>query len=85
MSMERDELHRIIDAIPEDKLQAIGRLLKDAVDIAIDDPVQRALANAPLDDEPESEEEKRAAEEADADFKAGRSMSTDELKRELDL
>lgn len=85
MSMERDELHRIIDAIPEDKLQAIGRLLKDAVDIAIDDPVRRALANAPLDDEPESEEEKRAAEEAEADFRAGRTMSTDELKRELDL
>ncbi len=83
--MDRDELHRIIDAIPEDKVAAIGRLLKDAVDIAIDAPVQRALANAPLDDEPETEDERQAAAEADADFKAGRSMSTDELKRELGL
>lgn len=85
MSMERDELHRLIDEIPEDKLPAFGRLLKDAVEIVIDDPVRRALANAPFDDEPESEEERKSADEADADLKAGRTISMDELKRELDL
>lgn len=85
MNTEREELHRIIDAIPEEKLSAIGKLLKDAVEVVIDDPVRRALANAPLDDEPETEEEKQAVEEGKADIRARRTLSTEELKRELGL
>lgn len=49
------------------------------------DPVRRALDNAPLDDEPETEEERRTAEGAEADFKADRTISTDEIKKELGI
>lgn len=84
MSIERDQLHRLIDEIPEGKLSDAWRLLKIVRD-ADEDPVRHALANAPLDDEPETEEERASAAEADADFKAGRTMSMDELKRELGL
>lgn len=84
MRMEREDLHRIIDEIPEGELAGVHRYLRYVRDVG-QDPVRRALDNAPLDDEPETEEEKMAVEEAKADFKAGRTMSTDELKRELGL
>ena len=80
--MDREEMHKLVDQLPEDELKAARRYLEYLRDV---DPVRRALENAPFDDEPETEEERRAAEEADSDFKAGRTMSTDELKRELDL
>jgi hypothetical protein len=41
--------------LPEEKLTAVVHLLR-----AISDPVARSLANAPIDDEPISEEEIRA-------------------------
>ena len=37
-----------------------------------DDPVLRSLREAPLDDEPETEDERRAVEEARRDVAAGR-------------
>lgn len=45
MNVERDELHRMLDEIPEDKLKDVQRTLA----IFLDDPVRRALENAPLD------------------------------------
>ena len=85
MSMDRAELHRIIDTIPEDKVSAIGRLLKDAIDIAVDDPVRRSLASAPLDDEPLTDEEQARINSADEDLKTGQIRSMDEVKRELGI
>lgn len=42
------------------------------------------LDNAPLDDEPETEEERQAVAEAEADIAAGRTVSLDELLREFE-
>jgi hypothetical protein len=51
-----------------------------------DDPVLRALANAPVDDEPTTEEDLRAIAEADASLAAGEpTYTTEELLRELGL
>jgi hypothetical protein len=49
------------------------------------DPLARALADAPLDDEPYTDEERAADAEALADVAAGRGVSTDELRRRLGL
>lgn len=52
---------------------------------AEDDPVRRALDNAPLDDEPETPEEAAAVAEARAELARGEVISDEELRRELDL
>ena len=49
------------------------------------DLVRRALDFAQLDDESETDEERQAVEEGKADIRAGRVLTTKELKRELGL
>src|SRR2546430_9531882 len=55
-------LHQIIEELPESELVAAGRFLAYLRDMA--DPVRRALLTAPWDDEPETEDERQAAQEA---------------------
>ncbi len=56
------------------------------VDVVTDhDPVWEAFLNAPLDDEPLTEEDIQAIKEADEDFAAGRGRSWKDIKEELDL
>ena len=50
-----------------------------------DDPMLRARASAPLDDEPSTAEEDASAAEALAAYRRGESVSSDELRAELDL
>jgi len=50
-----------------------------------DDRLGRRLLNAPVDDEPETEEEQRLVEEARQDLAAGRVVSHDEIRREFGL
>ncbi len=49
------------------------------------DPVTLSLLNAPVDDEPLTEEDIKEIEEADEDIRRGDVMSTEELKRRLGL
>jgi hypothetical protein len=57
VSQERQQAHALLDMLPVERLTAVVHLLQ-----AISDPVARSLANAPIDDEPISEEEIRAVE-----------------------
>ena len=59
MNDAREQAHQLIDRLPETQLSALVGLLETIVD-----PVAAALRNAPIDDEPETEEEKRGVEEA---------------------
>jgi hypothetical protein len=59
MGDTREHAHQLIDRLPETQLSALVGLLE-----AIVDPVAAALDNAPIDDEPESEEEKQSVSEA---------------------
>ena len=59
MTDTRQHAHELIDRLPETQLSALVGLLETIVD-----PVAAALRDAPLDDEPESEEEKQAVAEA---------------------
>ena len=56
------------------------------VDVATDhDPVWESFLNAPLDDEPLTEEDFQAIKEAEEDIAAGSVRSWKDIKEELDL
>jgi len=61
--IDRHELHTLVDHIPESDVSAARKVLR-----ALVDPVALAILAAPLDDEPETEEERAsvAASLADA-------------------
>ena len=59
MANARETAHQLIDRMPEAELSGLVTFLEGIVD-----PVASALRNAPLDDEPESEEEKLAVANA---------------------
>ena len=79
----KDKLHHLVDQLPECELRAAQRFLEYLRDTG--DPVLRAFMEAPEDDEPETEEEREAVEEALEDFKAGRVFTHEEIKRDLGL
>ena len=59
MSDTRQQAHELIDRLPDHQLSALVGLLETMVD-----PVATAIRNAPLDDEPESDEERQAVTQA---------------------
>jgi hypothetical protein len=63
----RERLHQIVDELPEPDAEQILR----AVEQWRDDPVSRALAAAPVDDEPETDDERAAVEEARDEVRRG--------------
>jgi len=77
----RDHLRQLVDRLPESELSAAERFLS----FLCADPVLLALANAPEDDEPETEEERLAVEEARESLRRGAGISHEELRRELGL
>jgi hypothetical protein len=72
----RDELHTLLDAIPEDRLAAA----RDAL-TALADPIWLALIAAPEDDEPLTEEDLQAIAEGEEDARLGLAISLDEFER----
>jgi hypothetical protein len=50
--IDRHELHTFVDHIPESDVPAARKILR-----ALADPVELAILTAPLDDEPETEQE----------------------------
>jgi hypothetical protein len=77
----RDSLHRLIDELPESELAAAERFLHYLRATA--DPVLRALLEAPLDDEPETDEERQAVHEAREERARGEVRTLEEVRREL--
>ena len=74
---DRELLHWIVDQLDEGKLDeariAVGGLL--------DDPLERALMTAPLDDEPLTEAERRALSEVD---RSARTYTNEEVAELLE-
>lgn len=86
MKDAREHAHALIDRLPETQLSALVGLLETIVDQGVD-PVATALRNAPIDDEPETEDEKQAVAEA-RDWLAkrgGKGIPHDEAMRRLGL
>ena len=73
----KEALHRLTDELPEDQAEQLLR--------GIADPVLRARARAPIDDEPEMPQEAAAVAEGIADLERGDVLTTEQLRRELGL
>ena len=74
----REELHKIVDHIPETDVATARKFLRSLVD-----PIELSLLSAPLDDEPESAAECEAAERARRE--PGRGTPHEEVLREFGL
>jgi len=81
MSDTRQHVHELIDQLPPAQLSAVARLLE-----AMIDPVSRATAEAPADDEPVTEEDRRRFREGQARFaQRGTGIPMDEVLAEFGL
>ena len=75
---DREDLHTLVDHIPAGEVTAARKILR-----ALMDPVELSLLTAPLDDEPETEEERTAVERALTE--PGPDTSHEEVLREFGL
>jgi hypothetical protein len=73
----KEALHRLIDDLPEEEAERVLRALQTT------DPVLRAIALAPEDDEPLTEEERASIVAAQEAVSRGEVISHEALLREL--
>jgi hypothetical protein len=79
----RDNLHRLVDTLPESELERAESVLAALRRAAA--PPYRPIEDAPPDDEPETAEERAAVEEARGDAAAGLLISDQEATRRWSL
>ena len=72
----KDDLYRLIDGLDEDDARVVLERLQDL-------QLPRVLRDAPIDDEPVTDEDLAAIAEASADIAAGRVISHEEIRREF--
>ena len=70
MAMTKDNLHHMIDDLPDTEVHAAGHYIQFLRNSR--DPFVQALLEAPLDDELETEEELKAADEAWQEYLDGK-------------
>jgi hypothetical protein len=79
VDLSRQELHKLVDHIPEPEVASARDYLRSHLD-----PVELALLNAPADDEPLSEHERTAWEADELRRRRGESpISAEEVLRAL--
>jgi hypothetical protein len=78
----KQQAHELIDRMSTGQVSAVVGLLETMLD-----PVSRAIANAPIDDEPETEDERRAVAESKAWMAEhpGQGISHEDIFREFGL
>lgn len=84
MGMEREELHRLVEDMPDSEVTPALRYLRYLRELG-EDELLKKLMSAPIDDEPETEEELQGVRQARKELESGDTLSTEELKRELGL
>lgn len=77
-TVERAELHQLVDAISNESLAAARDSLKPFID-----PVLFAFLTAPIDDEEWTEEDLALIAEGEADAAAGKTYSLEEVRARL--
>jgi hypothetical protein len=75
--MTRAELHRLVDELPEESVDAAGVLLTRAKD-----PMVATFEAAPFDDEPYIGEDREASDEGWAAYGRGEAINLAELRAE---
>ncbi len=81
-AIEKHHAHELIERLAPRQVAAVVGLLE-----AMLDPVSRAIANAPIDDEPETEEERKAVADSKAwfDQHRGQGISHEEVLADFGL
>ena len=78
VAQDRQQAHAYLDHLPPEQLRAVRDLLRTMVD-----PVSIALANAPIDDEPLTEEDREAIERSREWLKHNDPIPLEEVLSEL--
>ena len=78
----KEELHHLIDRLPDGEMQAAHRFLEFLCAFA-SDPFLQALRDAPEDDEPTTSEEDSAADKAWQEYQEGKGRPWDDVSKEL--
>lgn len=80
----KKEIRQLINKLPESELNAARRFLRYLItQSAEEDPVLKAMENAPLDDEPLTKEDVKALNKAYRDIKEGCILSDKEFRRRV--
>jgi len=78
----KERLHRLVDNLPDSEAAVAERVL-EALSATTHGGLPAFLSNAPADDEPYTEQERAAVEEAYESIRRGEVLSDAELRREL--
>lgn len=76
--MDKQHAHQLLDQLDPSQLDAVVRLLE-----VMTDPESASIRNAPIDDEPVTEEEERAVAASKKWFKNNRGIPMEEVTAEL--
>lgn len=82
MSVQKEELYRLIDALPEKEIAAAKRFLEFLVIQPDEESWDEFLKNPPINDEPLSEDDLRDIEEGKKAISKGRVKSWEQVKME---
>lgn len=77
---QKRRAHELIDRLAPEQTSAVVGLLESILD-----PVARAIANAPLDDEPLRPEEESAVRDSHEWLKHNKALPNEEVMRELGI
>jgi hypothetical protein len=80
MAADKQHAHELIERLAPSQVTAVVGMLE-----AMLDPVARAIANAPMDDEPLSPQDEKALDEAREWSKRNKSIPNDEVLAEFGL
>lgn len=80
MSDAKEHAHELIDRLPPSQLVAVVGLLETMLD-----PVSRAVAQAPVDDEALTADEEKALAESEEWLKRHKPIPHDQVLAELDI
>jgi hypothetical protein len=80
----KERLHELVEVLPEQRRETAARVLEALAGLDEDEPLYTA-ETAPLDDEPETDEERAAVAEALEASARGEVVTTAELRRRLGL
>jgi hypothetical protein len=81
----RENLHKLIDELPDADLPTAARVLEALNATASAHPLILALDAAPEDDEAETPEEAKAVAAAWEEHRKGKHLTTQEVRRKLGL
>jgi hypothetical protein len=76
----KDKLHQVIEDLSELEAEQMLELIARRRER---DPVVEAFENAPIDDEPFTEEDERALEEGLVAYRRGETFTLDQIRDEL--